>query len=150
MHIADNFPIADYRDKENEANRFASEFLMPESEIRNQLFNLKLNDLGNLKNYWLTSMSSIVKRASYLSCIDSNKTTYFNIELSRKGYRKTEPFEPYIDELKMFRLAYDLYTKELGYTHNEMSKAFSLPIDIIDYIFKFKSIGKLRLLSVVI
>ena len=33
MHLSSKYPIPDHRDKENEANRFASEFLMPESAI---------------------------------------------------------------------------------------------------------------------
>ena len=88
MHNENNFPISSYRDKEKEANQFASEFLMPENYIKNSLRNLKLSEVGNLKSYWLTSMSSIIRRAKDLKCIDDNRYKYFLIEMSRNGFTK--------------------------------------------------------------
>ena len=61
MHTSNEFLISEYRDKEDEANRFASEFLMPSDAISNSLRGLKLQYLVELKRYWLTSMASIVR-----------------------------------------------------------------------------------------
>lgn len=69
MHTSNEFLISEYRDKEDEANRFASEFLMPSDAISNSLRGLKLQYLVELKRYWLTSMASIVRRAKDLKCI---------------------------------------------------------------------------------
>ena len=60
MHTSNDFIISDTRDKENEANRFASEFLMPAIEISKSLRGLKLSYLVELKRYWLTSMGDHV------------------------------------------------------------------------------------------
>ncbi len=50
MHTSNEFLISEYRDKEDEANRFASEFLMPSDAISNSLRGLKLQYLVELKD----------------------------------------------------------------------------------------------------
>ncbi|TYA74443.1 ImmA/IrrE family metallo-endopeptidase [Seonamhaeicola marinus] len=130
------FPIPSYRDekaREKEADEFANEFLMPENEIKNSLRGLRLNDLSQLKNYWLTSMASIIRRAKDLGCISPERYKYFNIELSRGGRRKDEGFDVYVDEPNLFKEAYDIHKKQLGYTDDELGKAFSLPTDVIKH-----------------
>ena len=129
MHTSNEFLISEYRDKEDEANKFASEFLMPSDAISNSLRGLKLQYLVELKRYWLTSMASIVRRAKDLKCITKYK--YFSIELSRRGYRKSEPVSVYIDMPNMYNEAYKLHKNELEYSNEEMATAFSLPIDVL-------------------
>ena len=131
MHTSNEFLISEYRDKEDEANRFASEFLMPSDAISNSLRGLKLQYLVELKRYWLTSMASIVRRAKDLKCITNEKYKYFSIELSRRGYRKSEPVSVYIDMPNMYNEAYKLHKNELEYSNEEMATAFSLTIDVL-------------------
>lgn len=131
MHTSNGFLIPEYRDKEDEANRFAREFLMPSDVISNSLRGLKLQYLYELKRYWLTSMASIIRRAKDLGCISNDKYQYFNIELSRKGYKKNEPVNVYIDTPKLYYEAYRLHKDELEYSNEELAEAFTLPIDII-------------------
>lgn len=133
MHI--NSIIPEFRDKEHEANEFASEFLMPEKYIRNSLYNLRLSSLAELKKYWLTSMASILMRAKKLGCINAQKSKYLNIELSRSGQKKKENFDVFIDSPKLFYKGYLLHKNELEYSDYEISKAFHLPIDIIEKYF---------------
>lgn len=132
MHTSGEFLISDYRNREEEANRFASEFLMPADVILNSLRGLKLQYLVELKRYWLTSMASIIRRAKDLRCITNDKYQYFNIELSRRGYKKREPVEVYIDSPKLYYEAYRLHKDELEYSDAEIASAFALPIDIIN------------------
>lgn len=143
MHSSSSFLISDYRDKEKEANEFASEFLMPEEFIRNSLMDLKLSYLKDLKYLWLTSMASIIRRARDLGCIKADKYQYYNVELSRKGYKKEEPFTVYLDSPKIFDTSYRLFKDQLDYSDFDLANAFSLPIDIIQSIFKPNS-GKLK------
>lgn len=131
MHTSNDFIIPEYRDKEDEANRFASEFLMPADAISNSLRGLKLQHLVELKRYWLTSMASLIRRAKDLKCITTEKYKYFNIELSRRGYKKNEPLNVYIDTPNIYHEAYKLHKDELEYTNAEMAAAFSLPIDVV-------------------
>jgi len=123
--------VPEFRKKEEEANIFASEFLMPESAIKNSLYNLKLSYLADLKRYWHTSMSSIVRRAKDLGCIDKDKYKYYSIEMSRLGYKRNEPINVYIDEPSIFSKAYNMHKQELGYSNEELSSAFGLPMDVI-------------------
>lgn len=144
MHF--EFPVSEYRDKETEANRFASEFLMPAKYIKQSLFNLRPSSLGSLKQYWLTSKASIIRRAKDLGCIDSNRYTYLNIELSRNGEKKKEKGTVFIDEPKLFSKGIDLHTNELEYSFSELAEAFQLPLDVVKkYCLKQKGDrGKLR------
>lgn len=133
--------IPDYRNKEDEANKFASEFLMPEIAIKNSLHRLRLSHLTDLKRVWLTSMASILRRAKDLGCISLEKYKNFNIEMSRNGYRKNEPVNVYIDEPSIFSKAYKLHKEELNYSNEELSNAFSLPIDVIHKFFNLNQTG---------
>jgi len=139
MHTSDDFIISDERDKESEANRFASEFLMPSDFITNSLRGLKLSYLVELKRYWLTSMSSLIRRARDLKCITNDKYQYYNIELSRRGYKRKEPVDVYIDRPKLYYEAYRLHKDELEYSDKEIASAFCLPIDVISKFCIFPS-----------
>lgn len=137
MHLSHDFIFRESRDREKEANEFAGEFLMPEDVIKKDLWGLKLPSLVDLKQFWLTSMASIVRRARDLGCIDADKYKYFNIELSRRGYKKEEPIKVYIDRPVLFKKAYDLHKEELEYSDKELSEAFHIPIDIVNRFFSF-------------
>lgn len=135
MHSSEDFLFPDYRNKEDEANLFASEFLMPAEAIKNSLRDLRLSYLVELKRYWLTSMASLIRRAKDISCISNDKYQYFNVELSRKGYKKEEPISVYIDTPKVFYTAYKIHKEQLEYTDLDLANAFSLPLDIIKSFF---------------
>jgi Zn-dependent peptidase ImmA (M78 family) len=131
MHIDESFLISDNRNREDEANRFASEFLMPSEAIANSVRNLKFLYLTELKRYWLTSMASIVRRAKDLNCISVDKYKQLNIELSRNGYKKQEPINVFIDKPNLFVSAYEMYRSELEYSDEELSESFNLPVDVL-------------------
>lgn len=146
LHNENLFPISSYRDKEKEANIFASEFLMPESEIKNSLRQLKMSDLGDLKSYWLTSMGSIIRKAKDLKCIDENRYRFFMIEMSRYGYNKKEPIEVFIDKPTCLKNAYQLFKDELSYDINDFVIFTALPKDILDDVLSFDRTVKLKVL----
>ena len=149
MHSFGDFPVPTHRDekqKEIEANRFASEFLMPAFGIQNSLIGLSLYDLAPLKKYWHTSKQSIIRRAKDLRGISDNKATYFMIELSRMGERKLEKTIVDIDNPVIFKNAYELHKKELNYSDEDLSKAFSLPYDVLKKYFNFSDKSKLRVI----
>lgn len=136
MHLSTDFIISDYRDKEKEANQFASEFLMPSDVIKNSLFDLKMSYLGDLKRYWLTSMASIVRRAKDVNAISAERYKYLSIELSRAGYKKNEPIAVYIDSAQIISQSYKLFKNQLEYSDNDLSEAFDLPISIFKDLFE--------------
>lgn len=147
MHLSFQYPIPEYRNRENEANRFASEFLMPETAIKNSLYGLKMQYLASLKSYWLISMASIIRRAKDLNCISSDKYKYLNVELSRKGYKKQEPINVSIDIPSLYYEAYSLFKSELNYSDDDLSEAFKLPIGVIQQYCTRPSFLKLKIVN---
>jgi Zn-dependent peptidase ImmA (M78 family)/transcriptional regulator with XRE-family HTH domain len=79
---------------EGQARRFAAAFLLPASEIRRD-FGVKLDipKLSALKRKWRVSIQALAYRAHELGCIDRTRYTSIFQQLSRKGWRKTEPIE---------------------------------------------------------
>ncbi|HUY79049.1 MAG TPA: XRE family transcriptional regulator, partial [Ktedonobacterales bacterium] len=78
---------------EQQANRFAAEFLMPEWEIRPDLIRVTLPKLAVLKRYWKTSMNALLKRAETLGAITANQVRYLWAQMGSAGYRTQEPIE---------------------------------------------------------
>jgi Zn-dependent peptidase ImmA (M78 family)/DNA-binding XRE family transcriptional regulator len=76
-------------EREQEANSFASEFLMPSHDIHDQLINLRYASLPSLKARWGCSMSSIVMRANQLGLLSAEK--YRGLLIEHSPYRKKEP-----------------------------------------------------------
>lgn len=144
MHLSQDFIISDFRDKEKEANLFASEFLMPTDAIKNSLSDLKISYLGDIKRHWLTSMASIIHKARQIGYINADKYKYLNIELSRCGYKKKEPIDVYIDTPQIIKESYNLYKNELSYSDEDLAETFALPITFIKKFFN-QNENKLRL-----
>lgn len=84
---------APVQDQEAEADRFASELLMPASEIRTELHNLSLARLVALKRRWRVSMAALVRRARDVGTISDHEYKTLNIEFSTAGYRTREPVD---------------------------------------------------------
>ncbi|GIK51475.1 MAG: hypothetical protein BroJett014_04480 [Planctomycetota bacterium] len=89
---------------EEEADRFASSFLMPAHDILPELRSrprLTLDLLANLKVRWRVSMQALVRRARDLGVITENEYRNLFIEFSRRGWRKHEPVEVQHEEPKL-------------------------------------------------
>ena len=86
---------------EAEANAFASEFLMPEDEIKEDLKGrITMKTLPILKARWGVSMAALIHRAGDLDSIWKDRySKYLYTELSRLGYRKNEPHENVIPKI---------------------------------------------------
>lgn len=85
---------------ENEANVFASEFLLPELEFREDFS--KITKKSNpdhfklLKEKWYVSIQAMGMRAYYLKLISSSQYRYFWSSINKKDYRKLEPLDEQI------------------------------------------------------
>lgn len=81
-------------EQEREADRFASEFLMPAADIRPELTGpIDLNRLAALKQRWRVSMAALARRALTLSAISEWQYRNLVVEMSALGYRAKEPGE---------------------------------------------------------
>lgn len=106
---------------EKEADKFASEFLIPERDCRNELFNLTPQKLADLKLYWKVSKKAIIYKAKAISAIDDRKYQNLLIELSKRGERVKESFDVDLDEPILFKQIFKSYSDELGYTNQDLA-----------------------------
>ena len=109
-------------DPEDEANRFAAEFLMPAAEIGPDLHSMTLAKAVALKQYWKVSMQAIIVRAHDLRQITDNQYQYLFRQLSAKGYRKCEPAPIPAEEPDMFRELLNFHRKFTGRNIGELGE----------------------------
>ena len=101
----------EFKSRENQANRFASAFLLPkESFLREiQAYPTDLNYYLHLKKRWNCSMQAMVYRAHQLKAITDNQYQYMMRQISKKGWRINEPGDaPYYLNDNIFQGAIDV------------------------------------------
>lgn len=76
---------------EEEADRFASAFLIPKTDLLRHRCYPTLANLRKNKRRWKVSVAALVRAYRDNGLIDENRYKYLNIELSRKGWRSEEP-----------------------------------------------------------
>ncbi|MFF4989758.1 ImmA/IrrE family metallo-endopeptidase [Streptosporangium saharense] len=80
------------REQEEQADRFAAEFLMPYEDITADLKQgVDLARLLELKGRWGVSMAALVRRALTLNVISDWQYRNIMVEMSALGYRTAEP-----------------------------------------------------------
>ncbi|BAM26372.1 helix-turn-helix domain-containing protein [Corynebacterium ulcerans] len=78
--------------RETEAHRFAGAFLMPSRDAVEQLSStLTLEGFARVKARYAISISALVRRAYELGIISYDRYRSLNIQISSRGWRKTEP-----------------------------------------------------------
>lgn len=106
---------------EDEANRFASEFLTPSTEIRSDLNNLTFGRVASLKPYWKVSMQMLIMRAKNLGCITLDRYRRLFTELSVAGYRRNEPLPVAPEEPTLLRKLVEFHMDEHAYTIEQLT-----------------------------
>lgn len=111
---------------EEQADAFAGAFLLPADEIRPQLRRIDLPHLANLKGYWKVSMAALVMRADRLGLITPYQKKSFWIEMSRTGYRNTEPNEPAGESPEAITRMIHFHQRQLGYSKSDIATLLHL------------------------
>lgn len=109
-------------DQENEADRFASEFLMPADEIGPELTGLTMPKLADLKERWRVSMQTLIRRAYQVGAITERQQRSFFMRMSQMGYRKAEPFAFPQEEPTLLQQILQIHVGQHSYTSSELSK----------------------------
>lgn len=87
----------EFRKKEEEANQFAAEFLLPkEPFLKDLLYEKNLDFYVELKRKWKVSISAMVMRAYQLKKLNANQYQYLMRQISQRGWRKKEPLDDVI------------------------------------------------------
>lgn len=78
--------------REQLINQFASEFLLPEESVRDELLSpVTLTTLLPLKRRWGVSLQALVRRARDLDTITERQYLYLNKQISKRGWGRHEP-----------------------------------------------------------
>jgi Zn-dependent peptidase ImmA (M78 family) len=109
-------------DIENEANRFAAEFMMPEKDIGPHLRGLSLQKLASMKPVWKMSMASLLKRSYDLGKISVFMYRKLNTQISKYGYKTAEPIEIPQEEPTVLRDLINVHLNEHGYSESELAE----------------------------
>lgn len=99
---------------ETEANRFASEFLLPTAEIKGYLNAVTMNRLMDLKQFWRVSMGALLQKAKSLETVTSYQHQRLWREMSQLGYRAKEPIELPVEEPSLLNELARFHVEELG------------------------------------
>ena len=79
------------RQVEDEANRFAAAFLLPQGDVIARRVFPTLPNLIASKSRWGVALSALVHRYQDLGLLNADRAKWLYIEMSRKGYLKNEP-----------------------------------------------------------
>jgi len=113
---------------EDQADRFAGEFLLPQREIHADLVDASLPKLALLKRYWKVSMAALLHRAKDLDAITPSRARYLWAQMSKAGYNVREPVELDVHGEKptLLREMIEAHLDELGYTGDELKEVLAL------------------------
>ena len=111
---------------EEQADSFASQFLMPEDEIKPMLYNLKMTTLAELKRRWNVSMRSLIRRAKDLNTISQDTYRYFQMDFSRRKYNKNEPVPLPAEMPSLVKSTLSLYREELNYSDEDLLEVMKI------------------------
>lgn len=117
---------------ENEANRFAAEFLLPEDTIRRD-FNtpLTLTILADLKSRWGVSMRALIMRAFQLDVITDGQRRYLFRQMATKGWWEEEPVPIPSEKPRLLRKL-----AETIYGPNVEARNIAEPLAVPTHLFK--------------
>jgi len=96
---------------DEEADLFASEFLLPYEAMKREMHPpLTLDDLAQLKARWGVSLQALVMRAAALGLIEPGQKKYLLQRISAKGWRVNEPVKVPPEQPRLFKkMAETLY-----------------------------------------
>lgn len=122
----------DAKTAEDQADAFASAFLMPADDIRPDFRSgIRITDLAAIKRKWRVSMQAATRRAYSLGIIDTNRYRSICIQMSRKGWRKAEPVS--IDGESPRAFTRLLKTSlDAGYSRAELAKLLLVSQEEVD------------------
>lgn len=111
---------------EDEANTFASAFLIPDGDIAPALMSRRIDLplLASLKPEWKVSMQALLMKAKNLGFLTRNQEEYLWKQMSARGWRLREP--PELDfpqeRTTIVHNLLKVFTTHLGYSREEFAK----------------------------
>jgi Zn-dependent peptidase ImmA (M78 family)/transcriptional regulator with XRE-family HTH domain len=138
-------------EQELQANQFASELLMPTTEVRPQFYNLSISKFMELKLYWGASMQALIYKAWQIGKISDRMFKYYNIEMAKRGFKTKEPVEWNGSGESPSTLAQLLstYVDDLSYSTTDLGELLGLSEDEVVGLYQLSGRRKPHLKLVV-
>lgn len=131
-----------HREYEQEANLFASAFLLPEEEFREDLCMLHKksnpNSYIDLKVKWMVSIQALAYRAYSMELLTYQEYRYFNMSVNKAGYKLKEPLD---DQLKIMKPGKVKSILQLLFENNYFPLSKLLDITHVDIEFLSNLLG---------
>ena len=132
---------------EQEADRFAAEFLMPKSSVIGDLQHITFDDLVKLKIHWKVSMQAIIMRAKNLETITPWQYRALFERISRLGYRTREPIDLPIEQPTVLQDLINLHITEFGYSIDDLAKLLYISVAELGELYGISEKPHLRLIT---
>ena len=123
----DSLSKEEFKLRETEANLFASTLLLPRDTFGKEVsrYPTEVDYYLWLKNKWKVSVQAMMYRARQLNIISGNQFQYMMRQVSKKGWRKTEPGDhPYLLGENIFQGAIELLVEEKVLTEEGILRLF--------------------------
>jgi Zn-dependent peptidase ImmA (M78 family) len=116
---------------EDEANKFASEFLLPQNEIRDVFRGRKitLELLASLKPEFKASIQSLLMAADAAGFLTDNQKKYLWSQISKRGWRLREPIVIESEASKLLPAIIKSHVEDIGYSVQDLAKMGALAED---------------------
>ena len=125
----DSLSPEEFREREQEANDFASAFLLPKESFYNDIaaFADKLDYYIELKRKWKVSVAAMIRRSKNLNLITYDKYQSLMRAMQKRGIRKFEPYDDVLITAKpsIFQTAIDMLINGEVLTANDIVKELS-------------------------
>lgn len=111
-----------HENMEQEADIFASAFLMPARDITPDFGQPSLARMAQLKPYWRVSIAALIRRAYSLNKISDRQYRSFHEEMSKLGYRINEPSPIPLEKPTLLQELIDAHFNELQYSVKDVAQ----------------------------
>lgn len=122
----ETLPSEEFKERERQANKFASSFLLPEKTFKTdaEKFPTELDYYLRLKTKWGCSIQAMLYRSNDLGIITNNQFQYLMRQVGKRGWRMKEPGDsPHTLNENIFKMAVDLLL-ENGYAKKDILEIF--------------------------
>jgi Zn-dependent peptidase ImmA (M78 family)/transcriptional regulator with XRE-family HTH domain len=125
---------------EEEADEFASEFLMPSSEIASDFSRIQLTRLESyidLKRFWGVSIAALIRKARTLKKLNENQEKWLHIQRAKLGIQKIEPAPLQIEQASLYPMMIEHFKSELAFSEEEFGSAIAYRPDRLKELYDY-------------
>lgn len=125
---------------EEQANRFASAFLLPAETFAQDLGLARLDSMRALKSKWRVSIGAMVHRASQLAMVSPDEARRLWINRTQRGWRLREPLDDELDfeEPRVLKKSFELVLSKGIISPDEICQETGLDLGEIEKLCGFE------------